>query len=173
MDSWEKIDSIMRKGEQSVASSDLPERPLASLEEATTRFTRERLDFIGRFKAGAIDRRAALQQIRAVHEAQLEAVEHALKRAVDVERERVDIIAKKYIFEITEEYLRDMQSMGIHNYKARMETLLKLNEQAAQLLRQAEAQDVPPRMREKTIESICKKYDEFVDRLTADEIRLR
>lgn len=129
----------------------------------------EKLDLIGRFKANRIERKAALETIKSMHESQLEATRHALKRAVDVQKERVDLIAKKYIFEITEEYLRDMQVMGIHNYQARMQTLFSLNEETGKLLKQAEAQDIPARLREKTLEAILKKYNEFYDRLVTEE----
>jgi len=171
--SWDKVDSIIRRQEQGVTSTALPQdKPLARIAQATEKLRQDRLGLLGRFQAGGIERRAALEMIRSMHEAQLDVTKHALKRAVDVEKERVDLIARKYIFEITEEVLRDMEVMGIHNFKARMETLLKLNAEAARLFLEAEGQDVPERIKDMTRDAIFKKFKEFFDRLTADEIKL-
>src|SRR5437016_5584136 len=97
-DSWAEIDSLVGRREQTLLASGLPETPLARIEYARETYRRERLDFLGRYQAGKIERKAAVEGIRAIQEAQLEATKHALARAVDVDRSRVDTIAKKYIF---------------------------------------------------------------------------
>lgn len=168
---WENIDKIIRKEDQS--SLQTSAKPLEALEKYTDGIRENKLDLLGRFKAGGMQRRAALEMLNVMYEAQLDASKHALARAVDVQKERVDVIAKKYIFEITQEYLRDMETLGLQNFQARMQTLLTLNEEAAKLLRQAEGQDVPERMKKTTIEAILKKYHEFLAQLVADEIKLK
>src|SRR5262245_864807 len=96
--SWDKVDALIRRGEKGLTQSGAAaEQPLAVIEEYTAKMRSEKLDLIGRFKANRIERRAALDTIRSMHESQLEATKHALKRAVDVQKERVDLIAKKYI----------------------------------------------------------------------------
>src|SRR5216684_1176877 len=106
---WENLDTIIRKQEASISPSGaVNKRPLAAIEEYTENARKQKLDFIGRFKLGGIERKAALEKIRSMYDAQLDATRHSLKRALEVEKERVDLIAKKYIYEITEEYLRDM-----------------------------------------------------------------
>ena len=170
---WGKVDTLIRRDEQPLATTDLPPgRPLAVIEAYTEKARAQKLDLIGRFKLGAIQRNAALDTIRSMHEAQLEATKHALLRAVEVDKSRVDLIAKKYIYEITQEYLHDMGEFGIHNYQARIETALRLNEVTAQLLQNAQLQDIPEKLREGTIEAILKKHKEFFAQLTAEEIKL-
>jgi hypothetical protein len=107
-----------------------------------------------------------------MHDAQFEAAQHALRRAVDVERERIDTVANKYIFHITEEYLRNMRELGLQNFESRMQTQLQLNETTSRLLEQAQAQNVPSTIRDATIENILKKHREFSDKLMQEEIKL-
>lgn len=169
---WEKVDKLIRKENQSVTDSTSHSKPLEALEKSTLRIQKDRLDLLGRFKAGSIERKAALEQMRSFYETQLEANRHALNRALDVDRQRVDLVAKKYIFSITEEYLRDMREMGLHNFDARLRTLFALNEEAAKLFKEAEAQDVPESMKQKTREAITAKYNDFYRSLIDDEIKL-
>jgi hypothetical protein len=171
---WDKVDSIIRKQDASISPIGLAnKRPMAAIEEYTANARKEKLDFIGRFKLGGIERKAALEKIQSMYDAQLEATKHSLKRALEVEKERVDLIAKKYIYEITEEYLRDMSAFGIQNYQARVETLFKLNEETARLLKTAQDQDIPERLREKTLDAILAKHEEFFKKLTTEEITLK
>jgi hypothetical protein len=170
---WTNVDSLVRRNTQEVTQSLPPDLPLSGIESRLDVIRAERLGIIGKFKAGQIEKRAALNEIEALTGAQLEATTHALKRAVEVDRERVNLIAQRYIYQITEEYLGDMRAMGIHNYQARFETLLKLNDETAKLLKQAEAQDVPVAIRQRTVEAIMKKYEEFSKKLTAEEVNLR
>jgi hypothetical protein len=171
---WNKVDTIIRRQEAAISPSGLANKqPLAAIEEYTANARKEKLDFIGKFKLGGIERKAALEKIQSMYDAQLEATKHCLKRALEVEKERVDLIAKKYIYEITEEYLRDMRDFGIQNYEARIETVFKLNEETARLLKDAQNQDIPERLREKTLDAILAKHDEFFKKLTTEEIALK
>jgi hypothetical protein len=169
---WEKVDSLLRKEEHKTIPSTGRSDPLSPINDKIETIRKQELDIIGRFKRNAIDRRAALEALQAMHDAQLEAAKHALKRAVDVEKERIDAVANKYIFHITEEYLRNMRELGLQNYESRMETLLQLNETMARLALKAASQDVPDSIRTSTIENIHKKYREFSDRLMEEEIKL-
>lgn len=168
---WEKVDAIARKQEQAL-SPGVSEPPLAPINDQIETIRNQELDIIGRIKRNTINRKAALEKLRSLHDAQLEAAKHALRRAVDVDKERVDVVANKYIFQLNEQFLKDMQELGLQNFDARMKALLKLNETMAKLLKQAEGQDVPPSVRDATIENILKKYREFADRLMQEEIRL-
>lgn len=97
---------------------------------------------------------------------------HALHRLLDVEKARIDTVANKYLFHINEEYLKYLNDLGIQNYESRFNTLLELNKTMARLLEQAQAQDVPPSVRESTIQSIVKKYHEFAKRIVEEELKL-
>jgi hypothetical protein len=169
---WDNVEAIARRQKTGLSAQPAPPSPsLAPINEQIQSIREQELDIIGRFKRNGIDRKAALEKMRVLHSAQLEAAQHALKRAVDVEKMRVDTVASKYIFQIQEEYLLYMEQLGLTNHKARMETLLKLNETTTALLKKAEGQDVPPSIRDATITTIFKKHDEFAARLADEEIR--
>lgn len=169
---WDDFEELARRQQTGLTASGAAGSPLAPIEDKIETIRQKELDLIGRFKRKSIDRRAALGELQALHGAQLEATKHALKRAVDVEAQRVDTVANKYIFQITEEYLRYLRDLGLQNYESRMETLLQLNETTAKLLDRAQNQDVPPSVRELNLENIHKKYKEFTDKLMEDEVRL-
>lgn len=171
-DKWSKVDALVQKKEQAVATTGLSEKPLAPINQQIEAIRSQELDVIGRFKRNAITRKAALESLRAMHDAQLEAAKHALKRAVDVEKQRIDTVADKYIFQITAEYLRNMRELGLHNYESRMETLLQLNVTSARLLEKVQGQDIPDSMRDATIDNILTKHKEFSDRLMEEEVKL-
>jgi ABC-type transporter Mla MlaB component len=172
-DKWDKVDTIMRKQEgAAVTKTGGTDNPLAPINQQIETIRKKELDLIGRFKRNQIERREALKALQAMHNAQFEAATHALKRAVDVERERVDTVANKYIFHITEEYLRNMRELGLQNFESRMETLMQLNETLKNLLEKAQTQDVPSTIRDATVENILKKYREFADKLMQEEIKL-
>jgi len=165
---WENFEALARRNQSGLATSGTS-APLAPINEQIESIRKQELDLIGRFKRNAIDRKAALSALRSMYEAQLDAAKHALTRAVDVEKKRIDTVADKYIFQITEEYLRNMRELGLQNFDSRMQTLLQLNEKMASLIQQAEAQNVPPSVRDTTISNIYKKYKEFSDKLMEEE----
>ena len=119
---WSKVDAIVQKKELAVATMGFSNKPLAPINDQIEAIRSQEIDLIGRFKRNAITRKAALESLRAMHDAQLDAAKHALKRAVDVEKQRIDTVADKYIFQITAEYLRNMRELGLQNYDSRMET---------------------------------------------------
>jgi hypothetical protein len=170
---WEQVDALLRKDQhKAITSPPAHSDPLGPINDKIETIRKQELDLIGRFKRNAIDRRAALDALHAMHDAQLEAAKYALKRAVDLEKKRIDTVANKYIFHITEEYLRNMRELGLQNFESRMETLLQLNETMARLALKAAGQDVPDAIRESTLENIHKKYREFSDRLMEEETKL-
>ena len=172
-DKWEKTDAMLRKQTSgAVVKAGGADTPLAPINEKIESIRKQELDIIGRFRRNAIDRNAALDAMRLMHDAHLDAVKHTLMRAVEVEKARVDTVADRYIFHITEEFLRNMQELGLKNFESRMQTLLKLNETLARLLEQAQAQDVPNTIRETTIENIIKKYKEFSEKVAQEEFKL-
>jgi hypothetical protein len=170
---WDSVEALFKRQQTGLGTtSPNADTPLAPINEKIENIRKQELDIIGRFQRNAIDRRAALEALRSMHDAQLEAARHALRRAVDVEKQRIDTVANRYIFQITEEYLRNMRELGLQNFESRMDTMLQLNATAARLLEKALAQDVPPSFRDATIENIQKKHKEFCDRLMEDEIKL-
>jgi prophage DNA circulation protein len=123
---WDHVEAITRRQETALGTTQDADKPLAPINQQIENIRNQQLDLIGRFKRNAIDRKAALESLRSMHDAQLEAAKHALRRAVDIEKERVDAVANRYIFQITEEYLRNLRDLGLQNYESRMETLLQL-----------------------------------------------
>jgi hypothetical protein len=171
---WSNIDALVpaRNTAELAHQPATADVPLAGIETRIAKIHERRLGVISRFKAGQIEKRAAIAEIGELTNAHLEATKHALGRALEVHKQRVDLIAQKYIYQITEEHLRDMRDMGLHNLESRGQTLLKLNIETAKLLKQAETQDVPEFMRKKTLDAIFKKYEEFLSKITAEDNKL-
>jgi len=171
--SWKKVDSLLRSDTTPAIPVALHNKEaLESIPEEADKIREQRLDLIGRIKANNIERKTGLEMMRAMYDAQIEVGKHRLKRAVDVERQRVDLVANKYLYRITEEYLRDMRELGLGNYDARMSTLFTLNDETTKLLEKAESQDVPQSIKDMTIDAIVRKHKEFYDRIIGEEIRL-
>lgn len=171
--SWKKVDSMLRPEPAPPMPVALNNREaLEAIPEEADKIREQRLDIIGRIKANNIERKAGLEMMRAMYDAQLEVGKHRLKRAVDVEHQRVDLVANKYLYRITEEYLRDMRELGLSNYDARMNTLFSLNEETTKLLERAEAQNVPQSIKDMTIDAIVTKHKEFYNRIVGEEIQL-
>ena len=171
---WDNVEKLIRVPQQPVTPPQAlsHEQPLTVIEEQIDKARMQELDLIGRFKRSTITRRAALEGLAAMHQAQLERTKHALHRLLDVEKARIDTVANKYLFHINEEYLKYMNDLGIQNYESRFRTLLELNKTMARLLEQAQGQDVPPSVKETTIQSIVTKYHDFAKRIVEEELRL-
>jgi hypothetical protein len=170
---WEKVDAMIRKSQRTELAPTEPEStPLAPIDAQITQIRSQKLGIIASFKANKIQRNVALQKLKDLTDAQLEGSRHALKRAVEIEKQRVDVVADKYIYQITEEYLKDLRELGIKNYEARMETLMELDRVAARLVEKAEGQDVPDAFKERTLQGILAKHKEFFDRILEEEARL-
>jgi hypothetical protein len=169
---WDNFEALARKQQTPLGTTGEVDGALAPINQQIDAIRNQEMDLIGRFKRNTIDRRAALESLRLMHEAQLEAAKHALRRAVDVEKQRIDTVADRYIFQITEQYLRNLRELGLQNFESRFDTMLQLNTTMTRLLEKAQAQDVPPSVRDATIENIQKKHKEFSDRLMEDEIKL-
>ncbi len=153
---------MIRRPTESIAlPTNARDSALAGLEERTEKLKEEQLDWIGRYQANKIERKTAVEQIRAIHQTRLKAAEHALTRALEVEQGRIDLIADKFLYQITQEYLQDMAVMGLSNEGARRATLFALNDQTTRALLEAKAAQWPESMKTRTIEAIMKRYEEF------------
>jgi len=170
---WDRADSMLQKQNRSVLAPVAPAvTPLAPIESQIEDIRKQKMGLIASFKKNKIERSVALEKLQVLYGAQMESVKHALRRAIDVDKGRIDVIADKYIYQLTQEYLNDMRDLGLKNYESRMTTCMQLNDMAARLIEKAEGQDVPPAMKETTVQNILKKYQEFTDRIMEEEIRL-
>jgi hypothetical protein len=171
---WDRTDALLRQPNRgsAVGVPNAPFAPLEPIDGEIAKIREEKIGLIGNFKKNKITRNAALEKLKAMHDAQIESAKHALRRAVDVDKQRIDLVANKFIFQLTEEYLKDMRDLGLKNFESRMTTLLQLNETASRLLEQASTQDVPPTIKEATVQNIFKKFIEFSDRLMEEETKL-
>lgn len=167
-----EIDALIRR------KNDLPAplnsanpSALAGLEKRSDEIRSQKLGIFGEFRANKIERSAAIQQLRMIHNTRLEAAKFALEKGIQVEKERIQLIADKYLYQITEEYLRDMQEMGVSNLKARLDTLFTLNDETTKALTKAQSAQWPETLKMRTIDGIMKKYQEFSDKLMADDKR--
>jgi hypothetical protein len=165
-----EIDALIRRGNDSIVpASTARESALAGLEERSENLKSQQLDIIGRFQAKKIERKSAIEQLRAIHQTRLDAAKFALSKALEVEKGRIDLVANKYLYQITQEYLQDMAVMGLSNEGARTKTLFALNDQTTKALMEANAAQWPETLRTKTINSIMKRYEDFSNSLMDGE----
>lgn len=165
-----EIDALIRRGNDSIVpSSTARESALAGLEERSEILKSQQLDLIGRFQAKKIERKSAVEQLRVIHQTRLEAAKFALSKALEVEKGRIDLIANKYLYQITQEYLQDMAVMGLSNEGARSKTLFALNDQTTKALLEAQAAQWPETLKSKTVSSIMKRYEDFSNSLMDGE----
>lgn len=157
-----EIDALIRRETQSIVPAATgQESALAGLQERSENLKNQQLDVIGRFQARKIERKSAVEQLRAIHQTRLEAAKFALTKALEVEKGRIDLVANKYLYQITQEYLQDMAVMGLSNEDARRKTLFALNDQTTKALLEAQAAQWPETLKTKTITSIMKRYEDF------------
>ncbi|GEM_PF-4993711 len=161
-----EIDALIRRGTESIVPAAASQgNVLSGLEERSETLKKQQLDLLGRFQAKKIERKSAVEQLRAIHETRLEQAKFALTKALEVEKGRIDLVANKYLYQITQEYLHDMALMGLSNEDARTKTLFALNVQTTAHLQQAQAAQWPETLRTKTIAAIMKRYEEFSNNL--------
>ena len=165
-----ELDALLRRGSESIIpASTARESALAGLAEQTENLKNQQLDLIGRYQANKIERKSAVEQLRAIHQTRLEAAKFALTKALEVEKGRIDLVANKYLYQITQEYLQDMAVMGLSNEGARTKTLFALNDQTTKALLEAQAAQWPEALKSKTINSIMKRYEDFSNGLMDEE----
>jgi hypothetical protein len=165
-----ELDALIRRGSDSIVpSSTSQQSALAGLEERSENLKTQQLDLIGRFQANKIERKSAVEQLRAIHQTRLEAAKFALGKALEVEKGRIDLVANKYLYQITQEYLQDMAVMGLSNEESRSKTLFALNNQTTKALLEAQAAQWPETLKNKTINSIMKRYEDFSNNLMDGE----
>jgi hypothetical protein len=166
----EELDALLRRGSESIIpASTARESALAGLAEQTENLKNQQLDLIGRYQANKIERKSAVEQLRAIHQTRLEAAKFALTKALEVEKGRIDLVANKYLYQITQEYLQDMAVMGLSNEGARTKTLFALNDQTTKALLEAQGSQWPETLKSKTITSIMKRYEDFSNGLMETE----
>jgi hypothetical protein len=85
---WDNYEALTRKQETGLAT-ETAANALTPISEQIEEIRRQEMDLIGSYQRRKIERKAAIEKLRLMHDASLEAAKHALTRAVDVERERV------------------------------------------------------------------------------------
>jgi len=165
-----EIDALIRRGTESIVPTPAAqESALSGLEERAERLKVQQLDLIGKFQANKIERKSAVEQLRAIHQTRLDAAKFALTKALEVEKGRIDLVANKYLYQITQEYLKDMAIMGLSNEDSRSKTLFALNDQTTDALVKAESAKWPDTLKKKTIDSIMKRYEDFANNLMGEK----
>jgi hypothetical protein len=170
---WENANTALQRAQSAPLTPIETQSPtLAPIDAQIAQIRSQKLGVIASFKANKIERTVALTKLKALTDAQLEASTHALRAAVGIEKERINVVANKYIYQLNEEYLTDLGELGLKNLETRMNTLLKLNQVVAGLIAAAEAQNVPASIIDETVQAIASKRKEFFDRILEEAVRL-
>lgn len=139
-------------------------------EETSIELAKSRTGILTKIKMGKLKDKAQFSELEMKMNAHLDATKHALHKALEVQKKRIDLVAQKYLYQITEEHLRDMREMGIKNYESSMSTLLVLNQETSKLLVEAEKQDVPTIIKKKTVDAIMEKWDKFFNDIKSENM---
>jgi len=120
---------------------------------------------LAQFQAGGIERRAAVEQLKAWHAGKLEIAEHAITEAVRVKKAEATGMAEQLLAQLDMERTQFLRSLGMENTGARQEALTELSVQTTAMLRDAQSQDMPDAVKDMNIRGIMQLYERFFDKL--------
>ena len=123
------------------------------------------------WKAGRIDRDHRLVVLQETKTRQLQVFKTYIAGQAEVAEARIHMTVQQQLDHISNEYLEHLRQSGIANVEGIAQALYELNIVTARELQRTNAADVPPYMKEKTLDAIKDSYDKLFDRIKADEIR--
>lgn len=175
---WDAVDAISRANdvpgpvERLPASSDA--HPVADVAVPSARQLDSMPDalvaggFRTRIAAGALSRKAALQELHATYEARLEYLNKKLDTAVQVGKAQLEVQANEYLRELEAKHLEALAEIGIRNEDARARALIKLNDHTVERIREVQNRDWPDVMIQDTIKQILSRQSQTARKIMAE-----
>jgi len=163
---WSEVNKQLARRER----GDLPlnpDRPLevpASLSQSASGIQSPD-GVIANFKANLIQRRAALQQIRAYADEQLNVVKHMLSEASRVRRTEITLKAEEFLRDLSARHLANLQQIGLQNIAMHNNVVEDLMNEVSKTLGQFSGADWPEALKQDAIGSVMKQYKRFLDQL--------
>lgn len=115
-----------------------------------------------KFRERKISRKAALKALEASYNSQLDALNHSLVKAVQVQKTRADVVADEYLKELDARHMAVMDELGLRNIETRAQTLLKLTDQTVAKVKEVQERDWPQPMIEETVNELFKLRKRFI-----------
>lgn len=115
-----------------------------------------------KFRERKISRKAALRALEASYNSQLDALNHSLVKAVQIQKTRADVVADEYLRELDARAMAVMHELGLRNIETRAQTLLKLTDQTVARVKEVQEKDWPQPMIQETVNELFKLRKRFI-----------
>jgi hypothetical protein len=123
---------------------------------------------VASFKAGRIQRKAAVAFLNEFYDRQLEAAKHHLSEAVRIRRAQSTQAAEQFLQLINSQHVDFLNQIGLRNFRAAGDALTELAKTTHDLLQQVASANLPDMLAQDTVESILARYKRFRDKLTQE-----
>ena len=123
---------------------------------------------VQQMKAGAVQRRAALDQMKALTKSQLEVFTHQLQNAARVKKVESTVLTEQFLQKLDHDYNEILSQLRLRNEAFRRDTLKKLGDETAKDLEEIATKDWPDWMIKKSLEMVETRYNKFLDKLFED-----
>ncbi len=109
---------------------------------------------IAQYQQKHLSRKATVQALKLRYESELDALQHRLNKACQIEKSRADVMADEYLKELDAQHLKVLSDLGLRNKETREKALLRLTESTVERLKEVQNKDWPPSLIDETIQEI-------------------
>lgn len=160
---WSRFESVVRSKEGRPQEYEEVTYPLERAESPRTEVTApteltvalpnidEYRGILFEWKKGKIDRNSTLKALQAHYDAQLDALQYHLGKAVSVSNARADVIAEEFLEKLNAEHMEIMKELGLRNLKSRATALIEVQDMIVAKVREVQAKNWPPSSIERTL----------------------
>ncbi len=109
---------------------------------------------VAQYQQKRLSRKATVQALKLRYESELDALQHRLNKACQIEKARADVMADEYLKELDAKHLKVLSDLGLRNKETREAALLRLTESTVERLKEVQNKDWPPSLIDETIQEI-------------------
>jgi hypothetical protein len=111
-------------------------------------------DFLVKWKAGRISRKAALEAMQTHYDSQLDVFRETMAQKVKVQKTKLGLIAEEYLNSLDSEHLERLQQFGMRNTATRWKAITDLTDAAVAKINEVQSKDWPDALINETIAQI-------------------
>lgn len=112
------------------------------------------LDFIGKLKANAKNRKAVMEALDAHYASQLDGLQAQLAAGLRVQKTKVDLQAEEYLKTLDAKHLEMLGQLGVRNAATRWQAIMELNDLAVTKIKEVQERQWPELLIDETINQI-------------------
>jgi hypothetical protein len=112
------------------------------------------LDFIGKLKANAKNRKAVMAALDAHYASQLDGLQAQLAAGLRVHKTKVDLQAEEYLKTLDARHLEVLGQLGVRNAATRWQAIMELNDLAVAKIKEVQDKQWPDSLIDDTITQI-------------------